>query len=307
MPFTLSHAAAALPGIRADGRGRGPLVASVLVAGTLAPDTVYYAAGFAPWIMELGEYTHSAPGTVTVDVLAAAVLLGMWLLLREPLLALLPEGARGRAYALTRGRPWRGRPLAALLPWCGISAALGAATHVLWDSFTHMDQWGVRWITVLDERVLGVPLYHQLQYGGSAVALVVLAAFLVRAWRRLPHSPAPALPVLLVLPARGRAGVAVLLGAAAVAGAVHRCARRAGAEPEAVPWDGYVPTALFGAGAGLALALPLYAVALRAVAAARDRRAARTSGAGAARAAGTSGAAGTARTEEPDVRRSVSG
>ncbi|MFH0249947.1 DUF4184 family protein, partial [Streptomyces chitinivorans] len=215
MPFTLSHAAAALPGIRADGRGRGPLVASALVAGTLAPDAAYYAASLAPWIMRLGEYTHSALGTVTVDVLIAAVLLGVWLLLREPLTALLPEGARGRAYALTRGEPWRGRPPAGLLLRCWASAALGAATHVLWDSFTHMDQWGVRWITVLDERVLGVPLYHQLQYGGSAVALVVLAAFLVRAWRGLPHCPAPALPVFSVLSARGRAGAAALLGAAA--------------------------------------------------------------------------------------------
>ncbi|MGK5450596.1 DUF4184 family protein [Streptomyces radiopugnans] len=295
MPFTLSHVAAALPGIRADGRGRGPLVASALVAGTLAPDTLYYAASVDPRIMRLGEYTHSALGTVTVDVLLAAALLGVWLLLREPLLALLPEGARGRAYVLTRGRPWRGRPLAGLLPWCWVSAALGAATHVLWDSFTHMDRWGVRWISVLDERVLGVPLYHQLQYGGSAVALVAVAAFLVRAWRRLPHAPVPALPVFSVLPARGRAGAVALLGAAAVAGAVHRCARRAGAEPEAVPWDGYVPTVLFGAGAGAALALPLYAVALRAVAAARDRRASRTPGAGAPCA------------EEPADRRPVSG
>ncbi|MFP8944227.1 DUF4184 family protein [Streptomyces fenghuangensis] len=303
MPFTLSHAAAALPGIRADGRGRGPLVASALVAGTLAPDAAYYAASLAPWIMRLGEYTHSVLGTVTVDVLIAAVLLGVWLLLREPLTALLPEGARGRAYALTRGEPWRGRPPAGLLLRCWVSAALGAATHVLWDSFTHMDRWGVRWITVLDERVLGVPLYHQLQYGGSAVALVVLAAFLVRAWRGLPHSPAPALPVFPVLSARGRAGAAALLGAAAVAGAVHRCVRRAGAEPEAVPWDGYVPTALFGAGAGLALALPLYAVALRAVAA-RKRRTARASGAGASR---TPGTARTPGTEEPAGRRPVSG
>ncbi|MFH0250263.1 hypothetical protein ACG5V6_18870 [Streptomyces chitinivorans] len=51
-----------------------------------------------------------------------------------------------------------------------------------------------------------------------------------------------------------------------------------------------MPTALFGAGAGLALALPLYAVALRAVAAARERRTARAPG-----------------TEEPAGRRPVSG
>ncbi|GAA2413882.1 hypothetical protein GCM10010420_49310 [Streptomyces glaucosporus] len=272
MPFTLSHAAAALPGIRADGTGRGPLVASALVAGTLAPDMTYYAASAVPAAMRLGDLTHSPAGVLTVDVAIAAVLVGAWLLLREPLLALLPGSPRGKAYALTRGRPWRGRPPAPLLGWGCASAALGAATHVFWDSFTHMDRWGVRWITVLDERVLGVPLYHQLQYGGSALALVAIAVFLAGVWRRLPGTPVPeGVPGLPPLSSRGRRTAVALLAAAALAGAAHRCARRAAASPEAVPWEGYVPTAMFGAGAGLALALVVYTAVARALAA-RSRR-----------------------------------
>lgn len=38
LPFTLSHAAAVLPGLRRNGTARGPLVASALVAGSFAPD-----------------------------------------------------------------------------------------------------------------------------------------------------------------------------------------------------------------------------------------------------------------------------
>ncbi|MFP8962489.1 hypothetical protein ACLIYP_18320 [Streptomyces nanhaiensis] len=53
------------------------------------------------------------------------------------------------------------------------------------------------------------------------------------------------------------------------------------------------------AGAGAALALPLYAVALRAVAAARHRRA--------SRAPGADTGAGAPRADEPADRRSVSG
>ncbi|GAA2430568.1 DUF4184 family protein [Streptomyces macrosporus] len=273
MPFTLSHAAAALPGIRADGTGRGPLVASALVAGTLAPDMTYYAASAVPAAMRLGDLTHAPVGVVTVDVVIAAALVGAWLLLREPLVALVPASRRGRAYALTRGRPWRGRPLAGLVAWGCASAALGAATHVFWDSFTHMDRWGVRWITALDERVLGVPLYHQLQYGGSVLALVVIAVFLARAWRGLPDAPVPeGVPGLPPLSRRGRRGAVALLVGTAVVGAAHRCARRAAATPEAIPWDGYVPTAMFGAGAGLALALAVYAVVAHAVAARARRR-----------------------------------
>lgn len=273
MPFTLSHAAAALPGIRADATGRGRLVASALVAGTLAPDMTYYAASVVPAAMRWGALTHSPIGVLTVDVAIAAALVGAWLLLREPLLALLPEGRRGKAYALVRGRTWRGRPPVETLLWGCLSAALGAATHVFWDSFTHMDRWGVRWITVLDERVLGVPLYHQLQYGGSAVALVVIAAFLVRVWRRLPETSDP--PGGHVPPRfsrRERLGAVALLGGAAVAGAAHRCVRRAATTPDAIPWDGYVPTAMFGAGAGLAAALAVYAAVAHTVAARARRR-----------------------------------
>jgi len=273
LPFTLSHAAAVLPVLRADGTGRGPLVASALVAGTFAPDTAYFAASAVPAAMERGDFTHSAAGVLTVDVLIAAVLVGAWLLLREPLSALLPGEWRGRAYALVRGRPRRGRPTAGLLLRGWLSAVLGAATHVVWDSFTHWDGWVVRRVPVLDEEVLGSPLYHQLQYGSSALALVVIALFLRRAWRRLPDSPPPeGVPALSV---RGRLWAVALLGGAAVAGAAHRCARRAAATPEAIPLEGYVPTALFGAGAGLAPALVVYAVVVYTVAACACRRARR--------------------------------
>ena len=69
MPFTLSHAAAVLPGIRRSGTGRGPLVASALVAGSFAPDMTYYADTVVPGAMEFGEVTHAAWGVFTVDVL----------------------------------------------------------------------------------------------------------------------------------------------------------------------------------------------------------------------------------------------
>ncbi|MCX0243279.1 DUF4184 family protein, partial [Streptomyces drozdowiczii] len=103
MPFTLSHAAAVLPGIRRDGAGRGPLLASALVAGSFAPDLTYFADSVIPGAMEFGEVTHAVWGVVTVDVLITAVALGLWLLLRDPLVALLPERWRGRVHAWLRG------------------------------------------------------------------------------------------------------------------------------------------------------------------------------------------------------------
>lgn len=262
MPFTLSHAAAVLPGIRRDGTARGPLVASALVAGSFSPDMTYFAATAIPDAMVFGDVTHSAPGIVTVDVLITAALVAVWLMVREPLVALLPERWRGRVYGFVRGRSWRGRPMVPLAAWFLLSAALGATTHVVWDAFTHLDRWGTRAIPFLAEIVAGFPVYLYLQYGGSALALVLLVWFTVRALRATSGDTAPP-PAVPVLGRRGRLLAGGLLGVCVLAGVVHRCVR----------WYAYwgrietpldiIPTACFGGGAGLAVGLVLYGAGMR--------------------------------------------
>lgn len=148
MPFTLSHAAAVLPGIRRNGTGRGPLLASALVAGSFAPDLTYFADTAIPGAMEFGQVTHAWWGVFTVDVLIAAASVALWLLLREPLVALLPTAWQGRAHAWVRGArrpPLRGSRSLRDAAWFAGSAAIGAATHVVWDAFTHHDRWGCGW------------------------------------------------------------------------------------------------------------------------------------------------------------------
>ncbi|MEV5019985.1 DUF4184 family protein [Streptomyces sp. NPDC053780] len=260
MPFTLSHAAAVLPGVRGDGTGRGRLVPAALVAGSFAPDMTYYAASFLPEAMEFGDVTHSFPGVFTVDVAVAWALVGLWLLVREPLVALLPSAHQGRVAPLLRCGAARARVLPPLVAWWYVSAVLGALTHVVWDAFTHLDRWGMRVFPVLGREIAGSPLYWYLQYGGSAVAAVVIVVFLTRALRRTPRSGTPAVPVLA---ARDRWWAAALLGGCAVAGAVRRATRWWDYWGHmAKPWE-LIPTVCFGAGAGLVPALLLYAVAVR--------------------------------------------
>ncbi|WP_016826737.1 DUF4184 family protein [Streptomyces viridosporus] len=262
MPFTLSHAAAVLPAVRADGTGRGPLVPAVLVAGSFAPDLTYYAASVLSGAMEFGDVTHSLPGVFTVDVLLAWTLVGLWLLVREPLVALLPRARQGRTAALLRCGAPRARVRPSLALRWYVSAVLGALTHVVWDAFTHLDRWGMRVFPVLGEEIAGSPLYWYLQYGGSAVAALVIAAFLVRALRRTPRSAGPV--GVPVLSGADRWGAAALLGGCALVAAGHRASRWwAFWGSAAKPWE-LIPTVCFGAGAGLVLALPLYALAVRA-------------------------------------------
>jgi hypothetical protein len=261
LPFTLSHAAAVLPVVRGDGSGRGRLVPAVLVAGSFAPDLTYYAASFLSGAMEFGDVTHSFPGVFTVDVLIAWALVGLWLLVREPLVALLPRAWQGRVAALLRCGAPPARVLPSLVVRWYVSAVLGALTHVVWDAFTHLDRWGMRVLPVLGREIAGSPLYWYLQYGGSALAAVVIAVFLARALRRAPRTAEP--PGVPVLSAGDRWWAGAVLGGGAVAGAVRRATRWWDYWGDAAkPWE-LIPTVCFGAGAGLVPALLLYAVGVR--------------------------------------------
>ena len=260
LPFTLSHAAAVLPAVRRDGGGRGRLVSSVLVAGSFAPDMTYYAASAVPGGMRFGSVTHSFAGVVSVDVLIAWALAGLWLLVREPLVALAPRARQDRPAALLRCGAPRARVRADSLAWWYVSAVLGALTHVVWDAFTHHDRWGSRLVPGLGRVVAGLPRYTWLQYGSSAVAAVVIAVFLVRALRRAPAGEPAGVPALSV---RDRWWATAVVGGCALAGAVQRAARWWAYPGASVRPLDLVPTLCFGVGAGLLLGVLLYAAGVR--------------------------------------------
>ncbi|MEU3723762.1 DUF4184 family protein [Streptomyces sp. NPDC031705] len=262
MPFTLSHAAAVLPAIRRTGRARGPLVASALVLGSFAPDTFYFADAVVQGVMGYGSFTHSLPGVATADAVLTALLAACWLLLREPLVALLPRRRQGAVYAFVRGEHWRTRRPWRLALWFYLSAVAGSLTHVVWDSFTHLDRWGTNALPWLgDPLAFGLPLYSYVQYGSSAVAACALLWFTVSALRRRPAAPAPA-----AVPVLGRAerwGAAALIGGCAAVGATVRVLRFfTFYDRIRTPLD-IIPTVCFGAGGGVTVGLLLYGALVR--------------------------------------------
>ncbi|MEV7964534.1 DUF4184 family protein [Sphaerisporangium sp. NPDC088356] len=193
MPFTPSHVAAVIPLI-SRARVRRVLDPWALGVGAMVPDLPM----FLPY---LDAYTrwHSPIGVVTDDVVAVFVLLALvQFVFRDPLTALLPQPLAARIAALP-GPGWRRFPAIAL------GAAVGAATHVFWDSFTH--DWGARfwgwsWLTA---PVAGwVNGYRLMQYGSSVVGLALVGWWLLRALR--PRASGP-LPDRLALPGAVRWGV----------------------------------------------------------------------------------------------------
>lgn len=206
MPFTGSHPAAVLPLLRT------PLPASALVIGSMAPDSPgYIPAPFAPHI----EGTHSSMGVFTVDVALGLILWLVWhVMLSGPALDAAPRGVRARWGAVpigARARLRRPRDFV-LLP---AALAVGAATHVFWDGFTHQGGWFVQHSALLRERHLGLSMWTAAQVGCSVFGLVVIGIALARAYRRAPV-------VAEVPPAGVGARLAwAAIGAAGVVGAVH--------------------------------------------------------------------------------------
>ena len=198
MPFTGSHPAAVLPFLRT------PLPASALVAGSLAPDLPYYLP------VHPGFRTHTALAVVTTDLLLGAVLWALWHgVLAAPARWAGPAALRGR---LDDVRPGLRRRLRTPGQAALVVAALvvGAATHVLWDEFTHPGRWGVEAVPWLRDSWAGLPGHRWAQEGSGVLGLLVLLAWLVTWWRRTAVVPAPPRPgwwaPWLVIAVAGTAG-----------------------------------------------------------------------------------------------------
>ncbi|WP_406282917.1 DUF4184 family protein [Embleya sp. NBC_00896] len=276
MPFTLSHIAAVLPlqgatrtGTTAgSGGGRhGPLVASALAFGAMAPDVILFVnLDFLPVAADRSATHQLWPGVLALDVVLTVLLVTGFHLLARPLLVLLPDGIRGRLeeplrprlpgrlYAAARARKPFVRETLAVCVWFVVSAILGGLTHLGWDAWTHHDDPGVAHVLPeLRREFFGLrPGYVLLQHVSTAVGLIVSAVWTWRWIGRLPERPVagPRMPV---------GGRLAVFGALVLLGVL-------GAARTLLPFpDGRVPAfevlgfnAATGFGRGLAVGLVLY-------------------------------------------------
>jgi hypothetical protein len=175
MPFTLSHAAAALPFRRTQ------LIMSAIVVGCFAPDFEY----FIPFPH------HGSSGHTLVEIFEFDLplsLAALWLfhrIAKEPLAACLPEGARER---LDRGLHAIPKNSFSRFAMILLSILVGIATHILWDSFTHSGYWLSDHLHFLHTTV-SIPLFGPrpwfgiLQYISSAFGIVIILLWCIHWYR----------------------------------------------------------------------------------------------------------------------------
>ena len=211
MPLTVSHPALVLPLRRAG------LPMAALVLGSMVPDTPLFLTGMRGYGL-----THSLLGLVTVDVAATLVLLTAWTYVaRDALVDLSPSAVRSRLAPRARlgRRDWLLAPVA---------AAVGAASHVLWDAFTHADRWGATHIAWLREEHAGLAGYSWAQYVSGVVGLaIVLGAATSHVWRQpraFARPPAALSPVWLPVSALVSLAVGAVAGIARTSDGLHAMA-----------------------------------------------------------------------------------
>lgn len=175
MPFTLSHAAAALPFRRTR------LVLSALIIGTCAPDLEYFIR-----LTPGGGWGHTVAGAFGMDLpLGLGALWVFHRLVKLPAAYLLPDSLRARL--TDELAPFHFGPLRRFLVIV-VSLLIGITTHLIWDGFTHQQYWIVRHLEPLRRihhyPVLGwEPNSSILQAISSLGGLALLAVWCVL-WHR---------------------------------------------------------------------------------------------------------------------------
>ncbi len=166
MPFTVAHAAAALP-LR-----RLKLVWSAFLVGSMAPDFPYVIGSTT--YRSLG---HEFPGLLEFTLPAS--LAALWLyhnVVKRPVIELLPIRLQQRLPGVNDRFAFGG--ISRFLAILG-SIILGIATHLIWDSFTHQFTWPwyrFAWMrTWMRLPIRGwVPTYSVLQYASTILGLIAI-------------------------------------------------------------------------------------------------------------------------------------
>lgn len=201
MPFTLAHPAAVLL-LR-----RTTFPVAAMVSGTMSPDLpVFFNAYGWPY-----NFTHSALGVVTIDLVVGMLAVAIWsTFLRDPLVDVLPTSLRERLDPRARyhRQQWR-----LAVP----AVVAGSTTHVVWDLFTHHDRWGVRhlgWLHEQHGRLIG---FQWAQYLSSVLGLAICVLWARQHLGAQTRTPHPVLVPALGVRALFAIGV-VTLGSGLAAG-----------------------------------------------------------------------------------------
>lgn len=201
VPVTVAHPAVVLPlrGLLA----RVGLPLTPVVVGAMAPDLGLFLR--RPGLYDLA---HGPVGVALWVPLLTTLVVAAWFgLVRDALVGSAPLAVRSRLAPHVRLAPraWA---------WVPVGGAVGAATHTVWDAFTHPGRWGWESVAWLSAQQGPLPGGKWVQYVTGVLGMVVVLVAAVR-WLASQRVLAEAAPRVVPWPLLE----SVVLGAALVGGA----------------------------------------------------------------------------------------
>ena len=175
MPFTFAHPLAVMPiGLKQNKY----FDLTALIIGSMAPDFEYFIH-FKPYQLHghtiLGQLYYNLPIVILVAVL--------WhYLIKEQIIINLPKPFDTYYFYLMKAN-WNISSVKAFFVFVA-SALFGMFTHLLWDSFTHVEGYFVSSIGFLSSGICflnhEIPIYKILQHGSTLIGVSILALLLIR-------------------------------------------------------------------------------------------------------------------------------
>jgi len=201
MPFILAHPAAIVPVARLLSLARASLPLSALIVGSMLPDL--------PHFVHLTHFLKFPSGKHFGHTLAGSFLfcvpvgiIALWLfhvVVKAPFLSLLPLHEQRRLAPLAAKFRF-GPPRHFLL--IIVALAIGAFTHIIWDSFAHASGWPVQQFSILQAPIMqtarGPIFVFNLVQRGSTLMGAALLIYWCRKW--LKQAPVQAIDFRITIP-----------------------------------------------------------------------------------------------------------
>ncbi|HRE79725.1 MAG TPA: DUF4184 family protein [Opitutaceae bacterium] len=180
MPFTISHAAFVLPFQRWVSERQ----LCALMAGSLAPDFVYFTRDF-----KVARFAHTLPGAVAISLPIGLVVYWIVSVGFRRFVDRIPDP---HTTFLSTWDLYTGKGRSSFFGLV-LFVFLGVLSHNIVDSFTHGTGTAVSWFPVLSREVftlhgISIRVFRLLQYVGSVVGLMILALVYLLAFLRFCRS-----------------------------------------------------------------------------------------------------------------------
>ncbi|PKM95642.1 MAG: DUF4184 domain-containing protein [Firmicutes bacterium HGW-Firmicutes-1] len=169
MPFTFAHPLAVLP----LGKKKNKYFDfTALIIGSMAPDFEYFIH-FKPYQM----YGHTLLGQLFYNMPLVIIIAFIYhYILKESIIINLPNPYSTYYNYLIKKR-WTIFSKRAFIMFV-YSALIGMFTHLIWDSFTHIEGYFVTKIVILSKSITlinyKIPIYKILQHGSTVIGLTII-------------------------------------------------------------------------------------------------------------------------------------